>query len=66
MQKHKELHVFQVTPSKSPTYEVEEYIKDLEDGDTLLDMMAASTQIERTTLKRGEAIYPEVPHPCPI
>ena len=37
-------------------------MKDLEDGDTLLDMIATSTQTERTTVKRGEAIYPEVPH----
>lgn len=38
---------------------VETYIKDLEDGDTLLDMMSANAGFERTVTKRGENIYPE-------
>jgi hypothetical protein len=40
---------------------VEEYIKDLDDGDMLMDMMSANASFDRTTLKRGENIYPEVP-----
>lgn len=39
---------------------VEEYIKDLDDGDTLMDMMSANAGFERTVVKRGENIYPEV------
>lgn len=38
---------------------VEEYIKDLDDGDTLMDMISATLASERPT-KRGENIYPEV------
>ena len=40
---------------------VETYIKDLEDGDMLMDMMSANAGFERTVAKRGENIYPEVP-----
>jgi hypothetical protein len=39
---------------------VETYIKDLEDGDMLMDMMSANAGFERTITKRGENIYPEV------
>ena len=42
---------------------VEQYIKDLEDGDTLMDMMSANASYERTTQKRGENIFPEVNNP---
>jgi hypothetical protein len=45
---------------------VEDYIKDLKDGDMLLDMMAANTSFERTIPKRGENIYPEVPPPLAL
>jgi hypothetical protein len=41
---------------------VEEYIRDLEDGDMLMDMMSANAGYERTTQKHGENIFPEV-HP---
>ena len=39
---------------------VEEYIKDLDDADTLMDMMSANASFEQTSIKRGENIYPEV------
>lgn len=39
---------------------VETYIKDLEDGDMLMDMMSANAGFEKTLVKRGENIYPEV------
>jgi hypothetical protein len=39
---------------------VEEYIRYLDDGDMLMDMMSANAGFERTTVKRGENIYPEV------
>ena len=39
---------------------VEDYIKDLDDADVLMDMISVST--ERPSLKRGENIYPEVSH----
>jgi hypothetical protein len=42
---------------------VEEYIKDLEDGDMLMDMMSANSEFERSAHKRGENIYPEVLDP---
>src|SRR5579859_4127507 len=41
------------------------YIKDLEDGDMLMDMMSANAGFERTVAKRGENIYPEVRPPPP-
>jgi len=44
---------------------VETYIKDLEDGDMLMDMMSANAGFERTITKRGENIYPEVPTQIP-
>jgi len=40
---------------------VEEYIKDLDDGDMLMDMMSANAGYERATHKRGENLFPEVP-----
>jgi hypothetical protein len=46
---------------------VEEYIKDLDDGDMLMDMMSVNAEFERTIVKRGENIYPEVSYsyfPC--
>jgi len=46
---------------------VETYIKDLEDGDMLMDMMSANAGFERTITKRGENFYPEVPtHSSPL
>ncbi len=42
---------------------VEQYIKDLEDGDMLMDMMSANAGYERTTQKRGENIFPDVNNP---
>jgi hypothetical protein len=41
---------------------VEEYIQDLEDGDVLMDMMSANSDLDKTVIKRGENIYAEVPH----
>jgi hypothetical protein len=42
---------------------VEEYIKDLKDGDMLMDMMSANIGYERTTRKLGENLFPEVEQP---
>jgi len=44
---------------------VETYIKDLKDGDMLMDMMSANAGFERTVAKRAENIYPEVRPPLP-